>query len=258
VVLKYQTPEANVYDDKKRWVFGVATNYLMNVHQVFNGAQPSPDTKSYEGIPTACPTYHVPGPREKHWENSVIHVPIHTRRSTFRLPARTSVPVIMVGPGTGVAPFRGFIQERVALARQAKERKGPHALDDWAPMYLFYGCRREDEDYLYKDEWPRYAKELDGKLLMDVAISRGPKRNADGSKIYVQNLIWERRDLIARAIVDQGAHIYICGEGKNMSKQVEETFAEIIAEYRNEPLAKGVDEMKHLKGRKRFLTDTWS
>lgn len=81
----------------------------------------------------------------------------------------------------GVAPFRGFVQERVALARRAIEKSGPDALTEWAPMHLFYGCRRENEDYLYADEWPNYESELGGKLKMNVAFSREMKK-PDGSE----------------------------------------------------------------------------
>jgi NADPH-ferrihemoprotein reductase len=76
------------------------------------------------------------------------------------------------------------VQERVALARRAIEKSGPDALRDWAPMYLFYGCRRRGEDFLYQDEWPRYTEELGGKFKMIVAFSR-EMNNADGSESSV-------------------------------------------------------------------------
>lgn len=81
----------------------------------------------------------------------------------------------------GVAPFRGFVQERVALARRAIEKSGPDALNDWAPMYLFYGCRKSTEDFLYADEWPKYQQELKGKFIMHTAFSREMKKD-DGSE----------------------------------------------------------------------------
>ena len=67
------------------------------------------------------------------------------------------VQVIMIGPGTGVAPFRGFIQERVALAKKAKEADGPDALKDWGDIILFYGCRQAKTDYLYVSPTPIHA-----------------------------------------------------------------------------------------------------
>ncbi len=73
------------------------------------------------------------------------------------------------------------MQERVALARKAIEKSGPDALLDWAPMHLFYGCRRSTEDYLYADEWARYEEELGGQLKIHVAFSREMKKQ-DGSE----------------------------------------------------------------------------
>jgi len=75
------------------------------------------------------------------------------------------------------------VQERVALARRAIEKSGPNALADWAPMHLFYGCRKSTEDYLYADEWPAYQSELGDKLHMHVAFSREMKK-PDGSESY--------------------------------------------------------------------------
>jgi NADPH-ferrihemoprotein reductase len=113
-------------------VKGVTTNYLLALKQKQHG-DPNPDP---HGL-----TYHITGPRNKY---DGIHVPVHVRHSNFKLPSDPAKPIIMVGPGTGVAPFRGFVQER---AEQAK--KGLHV----GPTVLFYGCRRRDEDWLYKDEW---------------------------------------------------------------------------------------------------------
>jgi NADPH-ferrihemoprotein reductase len=79
---------------------------------------------------------------------TAVRVPMFIRKSTLRLPHRAHVPVIMIGPGTGFAPFRGFIQDRHVL--NTKQTQSP--ADKVGPMILYFGCRRSDEDYIYKDE----------------------------------------------------------------------------------------------------------
>ena len=124
--------EIRIPGPKDNIVKGVTTNYLLALKQKQHG-DPHPDP---HGL-----SYAITGPRNKY---DGIHVPVHVRHSNFKLPSDPSKPIIMVGPGSGVAPFRGFIQERVAQAK-AGEKMGK--------TVLFYGCRRPTEDFLYKDEW---------------------------------------------------------------------------------------------------------
>lgn len=123
---------------------GVTTNYLLALKQKQHG-DPNPDP---HGL-----TYEINGPRNKY---DGIHVPVHVRSSNFRLPSDPAKPVIMIGPGTGVAPFRGFVQERAALA--AKGEKIGRTL-------MFFGCRKSTEDFLYKDEWE--VGLMDSQLTID-------------------------------------------------------------------------------------------
>merc|ERR1719447_1830949 len=88
-------------------------------------------------------------------------VPIYVRRSQFRLPNRPQTPVIMVGPGTGLAPFRGFIQERAWQKSQGKPV---------GPTVLYFGCRNKEQDYIYREELE--AWEQDGLLTLHTAFSR--------------------------------------------------------------------------------------
>ena len=125
-------------------VKGVTTNYLLALKQKQHG-DPNPDP---HGL-----TYAITGPRNKY---DGIHVPVHVRHSNFKLPSDPSKPVIMIGPGSGVAPFRGFVQERAAQA-EAGEKVGE--------TVLFYGCRRSSEDYLYKDEWEVSAQYFRFRLI---------------------------------------------------------------------------------------------
>lgn len=255
VVLKYQNIPAGTVQQK--WVYGVGSNFLLNLkHAVNNEPIPTINENGIEHM--SVPRYKIEGPRGAYKVDKTYKAPIHVRRSTFRLPTNPKSPVIMVGPGTGVAPFRGFVQERVALARRSIEKNGPDALEDWGRISLFYGCRRADEDYLYKDEWPKYTEELKGKFEMHCALSR-QNYKPDGSKIYVQDLIWEQREHIADAILNGKGYVYICGEAKNMAKQVEDVLARILGEAKGGTAeAEGIAEVKLLKERSRLMLDVWS
>ena len=108
---------------------GVATNYLLALKQGQNGEA------------NTGPGYQVTGPRNKY---AGSRMPIHIRTSNFRLPHDPSKPVLLIGPGTGVAPMRGFVQERAELARLGVVV---------GQTMLFFGCRSRSEDYLYQSEW---------------------------------------------------------------------------------------------------------
>ncbi|WVW78683.1 hypothetical protein I302_100643 [Kwoniella bestiolae CBS 10118] len=255
------TAASPVHHHEPRWVFGLSTNFILNVKHAHSGAN-TPAAEQDNALEAVTmrkvPSYKLSGPRDNYVRENVYKVPIHVRRSTFRLPTSPKVPIIMIGPGTGVAPFRGFVQERIALARKAIEKNGPDALKDWAPMYLFYGCRKSNEDFLYKDEWPEYERELKGVFRMKVAFSR-EMRKPDGSKVYVQDLIHDLRSELAPLIVDKRAYIYICGDAKSMSKAVEERLTQMLGEAKGGSAeVEGVKELKMLKERNRLMTDVWS
>ncbi|KAI0785222.1 cytochrome P450 oxidoreductase [Abortiporus biennis] len=254
VVLKYQSVECEKVPS--RYVYGVGSNFLLNLKEAANGKLAPVEG---EGAVVAAPQYAIEGPRGAYKQETIFKAPIHVRRSTFRLPTNPKSPVIMIGPGTGVAPFRGFVQERVAMARRTIEKNGPEGLADWGSIRLYFGSRTSHQDYLYKDEWTDYAKELHGKFTMRCAFSREPPFKPDGSKIYVQDLIWEDQEQIADAILNGKGYVYICGDAKSMSKSVEETLCKILGEAKGGSAeVEGAAELKLLKERSRLLLDVWS
>src|SRR6187200_510211 len=141
-----------------------------------------------------------------------IHATVRETKAGFRLPDDASVPIIMIGPGTGLAPFRGFLQERAA-----RKAKGA-AL---GPAMLFFGCRHPEQDFLYADELKGFAAE--GVSELHTAFSRG-----DGPKAYVQNLLAQEKDKVW-SLIEQGAVIFVCGDGSKMEPDVK---AALVAIYR--------------------------
>lgn len=127
-------------------------------------------------------------------------LPIYVQpNSEFRLPNDGAVGIIMVGAGTGVAPYRAFLQER-------------HISNASGDNILFFGCRHEDRDFLYKDELKRWEKE--GHVELYTAFSRD-----SSEKVYVQNRITENADRVWRLLED-GAHLYVCGDASHMAPDV--------------------------------------
>ena len=154
----------------------------------------------------------------------------------FALPAQDK-DIIMVGPGTGVAPFRAFVQERRAVAAEGRN-------------WLFFGDRQYTHDFLYQLDWQDALK--DGALTrMDVAFSRDTPE-----KIYVQDKMWERRqDLIEW--LDGGANFYVCGDAKNMAKDVRATLVRAYAEVKALSPEAAEQAVASLERDKRYLQDTY-
>ncbi|PTD01653.1 NADPH-cytochrome P450 reductase [Fusarium culmorum] len=210
---------------------GVATNYLFALKQKQNG-DPSPAPFGQ--------TYELTGPRNKY---DGIHVPVHVRHSNFKLPSDPGKPVIMIGPGTGVAPFRGFVQERAKLARDGVEV---------GKTLLFFGCRKPSEDFMYEKEWQEYKEALGDKFEMITAFSR-----ESAKKVYVQHRLKERAQEVSD-LLSQKAYFYVCGDASNMAREVNTVLAQIIAEGRGVSETKGEEIVKNMRSANQYQEDVWS
>ncbi len=159
------------------------------------------------------------------------------RNERFRLPADTSRDVIMIGPGTGVAPFRGFVQERSVIGA-----RGRH--------WLLFGNPHARSDFLYQVEWQDALKH--GQLdRLDLAFSRD-----QAHKVYVQHKLREH----GRALYDwleSGAHLYVCGDATRMAKDVHTALIEIVAEHGGKSLDDASDYVNALGSQGRYARDVY-
>ncbi|TRZ01494.1 hypothetical protein DNTS_025938 [Danionella cerebrum] len=194
VVIEYPTKTGRVFK-------GVATNWLKNKQVNENGHSPT--------------------------------VPMYVRRSQFRLPFKPSNPVIMIGPGTGIAPFMGFIQERSLQKQQGKEV---------GETILFFGCRHRNEDFLYQQELEEF--ERTGVLTQ--------------LNIYVQHLLKKNKEQLWKLIHTNNAHIYVCGDARNMARDVQAAFHDIAMEIGGLTHTQAVDYFKKLMTKGRYSQDVWS
>jgi sulfite reductase (NADPH) flavoprotein alpha-component len=155
----------------------------------------------------------------------------------FRLPAEPERPVVMIGPGTGVAPFRAFLQEREAVAAQGR-------------TWLFFGARQFTHDFLYQLDWQDWLKS--GVLTrLDVAFSRDqPER------IHVQKRMWDARRELFAWIAD-GAAIYVCGDAKAMAKDVHAMLLRILADGNGGEDAAAQRTLREMQQARRYQRDVY-
>jgi sulfite reductase (NADPH) flavoprotein alpha-component len=165
-------------------------------------------------------------------------VPVYVKANPhFRLPADGDVPVIMIGPGTGVAPFRAFMQERDETGAKGRS-------------WLFFGDRHYTHDFLYQLEWQDFIKR--GVLSrMDVAFSRD-----QDAKVYVQQRILERAAAL-HGWMEEGARIYVCGDQAHMAKDVHAALRRVVAAGKGISDERAEAELSELKAQGRYLLDVY-
>lgn len=198
-----------------------------------------------------------------------VRVPLFIRSSTFKLPRNPAAPVVMIGPGTGYAPFRGFLQERAAAVKAGATL---------GPAHLFFGCRRADQDYIYREEMEaalvgggdsdekekKNTKQQQHLSSLHVAFSRDPDAHA-GKKTYVQDkLMAAGKEIYAvmkgTAGGGVGANegcIYVCGDAKGMARDVHRALHSILMTEGGYAGHEAEEIVKRLSDTGRYHKDVW-
>eukprot|EP00937_MAST-01D_sp_MAST-1D-sp2_P003992 g3992.t1 len=159
------------------------------------------------------------------------------RASSFRLPSSRATPILMIGPGTGIAPMRAFLQERAVQRAAAKESN-----EEVGDSVLFFGCRHREKDFIYEDELLAHARE--GALTaLETAFSR-----EQAQKVYVQDVLRQKAEMVRSLVGDKGAHVYVCGATR-MGTDVLQAVGEILG---SEAAA------KKLQADGRYVQELWS
>ena len=167
-----------------------------------------------------------------------VPVPVFPNTSKFRLPEDGNTPIIMVGPGTGVAPFRAYLHERKAVGAKGKN-------------WLFFGSQHQHCNYFYKDELD--AMKCDGILSrLDCAWSRD-----QAGKAYVQHRMLENAAEIWKWLESEGAHFFVCGDARRMAKDVDAALRKIVQEQGGKSEDQTNEYIEKLKSDKRYKRDVY-
>ncbi|KAI7891598.1 uncharacterized protein EV154DRAFT_563096 [Mucor mucedo] len=189
-----------------------------------------------------------------------VKLPMYIRPNVnaFVLPVETERPLILVGPGTGIAPFIGFLEHRQTqrkirtsmggIGHQPKEK----IRAAFGPIHVYYGFRDHRKDFLFENELKEFEK--DGTITR-LAIAESRKED---TKVYVQDLIKRDSDMLYDLIVNKDAAIYICGDAKGMAKGVQDALADMLVQHQNVDLLEANKILIGWIGEKKYLRDLWA
>lgn len=186
-----------------------------------------------------------------------VRVPVYVREEPsgheLRLPASPATPIVLIGPGTGVAPFRSFVQHR----------RFQHARKALGPCRLYFGCRARQVDYLYGDELD--TMHAAGALTLRTAFSRqGPAASAGcwrGVRVgidYVQDLLEADARVVGETLFEQGGHVYVCGDGQWMAADVHAALRRVVEAHLSLPAADAEARLQGLMREGRYTREIWN
>nr|XP_002741834.2 PREDICTED: methionine synthase reductase-like [Saccoglossus kowalevskii] len=177
-----------------------------------------------------------------------IQIPIFSRTNQyFHLPSDVTTPIIMIGPGTGVAPFRGFLQHR-----QYQRQQTP--TEEFGQTWLLFGCRHRNKDHIFRTDLSEF---VDNGTLSRLCVCFSRDRTEDEPR-YVQDLMRIHRQELAQLVIEKKAVVYVCGDAKHMAKDVKETWTQIIADYLHIKTEDAESVLKNIREEKRYLEDIWT
>lgn len=196
----------------------------------------------------------------------------------FRLPGSVAPPIILIGPGTGVAPFMGFLEHRSQLEKERQKSSEETCTGIWrgdfeleekdlpgegnrvdefcssstpGPVLLYFGCRNDD-DFLFKDELELRLKD---KTLSKLSVSMS---RVGAEKVYVTHKLLENGKDVANFLLNKGAYIYICGDGNKMAKDVHAALVKLLTDHGCDDETSAQAYLDEMKTRRRYILDIWS
>ncbi|XP_061096578.1 methionine synthase reductase [Conger conger] len=178
-----------------------------------------------------------------------VSVSLRTNVS-FRLPCDPAVPIIMVGPGTGVAPFIGFLQHR-----EKQRQENPNGV--FGETCLFFGCRHKDREFLFREQLESFVEK--GILTcLHVSFSRDSPDGNETRTRYVQDNLLLHTQQVANILLQQNGCLYVCGDAKNMAKDVNDVLIEIVQKEQQVDKLEAMKTLAGLRDQKQYLQDIWS
>lgn len=210
---------------------GLTTSWLSRLHDYYA------DILSRKTAPVQLSAGGVPP----------IYIPLCIRTSNMQLPDNHKIPIIMVGPGTGVAPFRGFIKERIFLAENGM------LVGD---MILFNGCRNENNDYIYKEDFQKMLKAAQKNSVSFKIITAFSRDTIE--KVYVQNKVAQYGETVWDLLQNKNGSFFVCGEAKSMAHAIYNTLIAIASAHGGLSLDSATNWVQKLKDDCRYVEDVWS